>query len=218
MKRTLAVLFALLLPIAAAAGVYEDMEEALISGDTAWAIKLINRGMDVNSVDALGNTLLMQTVNRDNQEFFDYLLQRRARINTRNRNGETALSLAAYRGKLYFVQRLVDSGADVNLYGWPPLIYAAFNGHTAVAEYLLKKGAEVNATTENGSTALLFAARFGHIEVVELLLKNKADPNIANERGATAIDWALKTDNTDIADLLRKAGGRAGEQPVPASR
>ena len=220
MKRTLAVLFTLLLlPIAAAAGVYEDMEEALISGDTAWAIKLINRGMDVNSVDAAGNTLLMQTVNRDNQEFFDYLLQRRARINTRNRNGETALSLAAYRGKLYFVQRLVDSGADVNLYGWPPLIYAAFNGHTAVAEYLLKKGAEVNGTTENGSTALLFAARFGHIEVVELLLLNKADPNIANERGATAIDWALKTDNTDIADLLRKAGGRAGDQPAgPPSR
>ena len=220
MKRTLAVLFALLLlPIVAAAGVYEDMEEALISGDTAWAIKLINRGMDVNSVDAAGNTLLMQTVNRDNQEFFDYLLQRRARINTRNRNGETALSLAAYRGKLHFVQRLVDSGADVNLYGWPPLIYSAFNGHTAVAEYLLKKGAEVNATTENGSTALLFAARFGHIEVVELLLLNKADPNIANERGATAIDWALKTDNTDIADLLRKAGGRAGDQPAgPPSR
>ena len=220
MKRTLAVLFALLLlPIAAAAGVYEDMEEALISGDTTWAIKLINRGMDVNSVDAAGNTLLMQTVNRDNQEFFDYLLKRRARINTRNRNGETALSLAAYRGKLHFVQRLVDSGADVDLYGWPPLIYAAFNGHTAVAEYLLKKGAEVNATTENGSTALLFAARFGHIEVVELLLLNKADPNIANERGATAIDWALKTDNTDIADLLRKAGGRAGDQPAgPPSR
>jgi ankyrin repeat protein len=105
------------------------MEEALISGDTPWAIQLINRGMDVNSVDAAGNTLLMQAVQRDNMDFFDYLLKRRARINTRNRNGETALSLAAYRGKLPFVKRLVEAGADVNLYGWPPLIYAAFNGH-----------------------------------------------------------------------------------------
>ena len=176
MKRTLAVLFALLLlPIVAAAGVYEDMEEALISGDTTWAIKLINRGMDVNSVDAAGNTLLMQTVNRDNQEFFDYLLQRRARINTRNRNGETALSLAAYKGRLPFVKRLVEAGADVNLYGWPPLIYASFNGHAAVVDYLLKKGAEVNARTANGSTALLFAARFGHLEVVELLLQGAGD-------------------------------------------
>lgn len=216
MNKILSLLFALLVPIAAWGGIYEDMEEALISADTSWAIQLINRGMDVNSVDAAGNTLLMQTVNRDNKEFFDYLLKRRARINTRNRNGETALSLAAYRGKLYFVQRLVESGADVNLYGWPPLIYAAFNGHTAVAEYLLTKGAEVNATTENGSTALLFAARFGHIEVVELLLRHKADPNVVNERGASAIDWALKTDNTDIAELLHKAGGRAASE-LPAA-
>ena len=219
MKKTAAFLFALFLPILASAGAYEDMEEALIAADTPWAIQLINRGMDINSVDAAGNTLVMQTVQRENKEFFDYLLKRRARINTRNRNGETALSLAAYKGKLFFVQGLVEAGADVNLYGWPPLIYAAFNGHTAVAEYLLGKGAEVNAKTENGSTALLFAARFGHIEVVELLLQNKADPNIANERGATAIDWALKTENTDIADLLRKAGGRAGDAPAaPASR
>lgn len=208
--KMIALLFALLLPSLAAAGVYEDMEEALISGDTPWAIQLINRGMDVNSVDALGNTLLMQTVQRSNMDFFDYLLKRRARINSRNRNGETALSLAAYKGKLPFVKRLVEAGADVNLYGWPPLIYASFNGHAAVVDYLLKKGAEVNATTANGSTALLFAARFGHLEVVELLLQNNADPNLANERGATAIDWALKTENTDIADLLRKAGGHPG--------
>lgn len=208
--KMIALLFALLLPASATAGVYEDMEEALISGDTPWAIQLINRGMDVNSVDVLGNTLLMQTVQRSNMDFFDYLLKRRARINTRNRNGETALSLAAYKGKLPFVKRLVEAGADVNLYGWPPLIYASFNGHAAVVDYLLKKGAEVNATTDNGSTALLFAARFGHLEVVELLLQNNADPNLANERGATAIDWALKTENTDIADLLRKAGGRSG--------
>ncbi|EXI92498.1 MAG: ankyrin repeat protein [Candidatus Accumulibacter sp. BA-94] len=214
--KILALLFALWIPTMAAAGAYEDMEEALISGNTAWAIQLINRGMDINSVDAAGNTLLMQSVQRENMDFLDYLVQRRARLNTRNRNGETALSLAAYKGLLPFAKRLVEAGADVNLYGWSPLVYAAFSGRTAVVEYLLTKGAEVNATTPNGSTALLFAARFGHLEVVELLLRNKADPNMANDRGATAIDWALKSDNTDIADLLRKAGGRAGTPPADA--
>ena len=216
--KTLALLFALLLPNLATAGAYEDMEEALISGNTSWAIELLGKGMDVNSVDAAGNTLLMQTVQRDNADFLAYLIQHRARLNTRNRNGETALSLAAFKGNLPLVQRLVEAGADVNLYGWPPLIYAAFNGHAAVAEYLLKKGGNVNATTENGSTALLFAARFGHQKVVELLLQNKADPNIANESGATAVDWALKTDNTDIADRLRKAGGSAGKAAAAPSK
>ncbi|HQO29420.1 MAG TPA: ankyrin repeat domain-containing protein [Accumulibacter sp.] len=209
--KILAWLFALWLPISAFAGAYEDLEEAMISGDTPWAIRLIESGLGVNAVDALGNTLLMQAVQRDNVSLFDYLLKQRARINTRNRNGETALSLAAFRGKLAFVQRLVDAaGADINLYGWPPLIYAAFNGHADVADFLIKRGADVNATTANGSSALLFAARFGHLEVVKVLLRAQADPNVINERGATAIDWALKTDNTDIADLLRQAGGRAG--------
>lgn len=48
--KILVLLFALLLPALASAGAYEDMEEALISANTSWAIQLINRGMDVNSV------------------------------------------------------------------------------------------------------------------------------------------------------------------------
>lgn len=212
--KIIALLFALLIPALASAGAYEDMEEAMIRGDSGAAINLIKRGVDVNTVDKAGNTLLIQAVRRDVPELFDYLLLRRAKLNVRNRNGETALSLAAYMGKLQFVQRLVEAGADVNFYGWSPLSYAAYNGHTAIVDYLLKRGAEINATTENGSTALFFAARFGHIEVIKLLLKNKADPTLANENGDTAIDWALKSDNTDIADLLRAAGGRSGKAVV----
>ena len=204
----------LLLPTLVFAGVYHDMEKALISGDTSAAINLINRGVDINTVDIAGNSLLIQSVRQDNKELFDYLLQRRARLNLRNRNGETALSLAAYTGKLPFVQLLLEAGAEVNMYGWSPLAYAAFNGHVAIAELLLKRGAEINAQTENGSTALLLAARYGFIEIVDLLLKNKADPNVANQNDETAMDWALRTSNTDIVERLRQAGGRSGDALV----
>lgn len=202
----------LLLPILASAGAYEDMEEAIIQGDAPDAIALIKRGMDVNTVDREGNTLLFQAVRRDIPELVDYLIRHRARLNVRNRNGETAVSIAAFKGNLSYVKLLVDAGADVNLYGWSPLIYAAYNGHAQIVDYLLKRGAQIDAITENGSSALFFAARFGHIEVVELLLKNKADPTITNENGDTALDWALKSENTDIADLLRAAGGRSGRE------
>ncbi|MDR3221544.1 MAG: hypothetical protein LBU46_06000, partial [Candidatus Accumulibacter sp.] len=48
------------------AGAYEEMEEALIGGDTATVIALIDRGMDVNTVDRHhGNTLLIQAIQRD---------------------------------------------------------------------------------------------------------------------------------------------------------
>ena len=207
----LKLLFLLCLSSLAVAGVYQEMEDALISGDTPAAIRLLKRGMDINTVDIAGNTLLIQSVRQDNQELFDELLQRHARLNLRNRNGETALSLAAFSGKLAFAQRLVEAGAEVNMYGWFPLAYAAFNGHVSIVDLLLKHGAEVNATTENGSTALLFAARYGHAEVVDLLLKHQANPNIANEKEETAVDWALRTNNTNIAERLRQAGGRSGD-------
>jgi ankyrin repeat protein len=210
-SRFFALLCALVLSASAFAGAYEDMEEAIIRGDTDAAIALINRGVDVNTVNRQGNTLLTQSIQRDLPELFDYLMQRKARVNLRNRNGETALSIAAYLGRARYVQRLVDAGAEVNFFGWPPLAYAAYNGHTEIVEYLIKRGADIDAKTENGSTALFFAARFGHIETVRALLKHQADPTIVNDNDETAVDWALKGKNTDIEDILRAAGGRSGK-------
>ena len=209
--KIIAFLMALLLPLLASAGSYENMEAALIRGESATAIDLIKRGMDINTVDREGNTLLVQAVRKDMSTLFDYLIRNRARLNTRNKNGETALSIAAFTGKFPYVKQLVDAGADVNFYGWAPLAYAAYNGHMEIVDYLLKHGAAIDATTENGSTALFFAARFGHEAVIDLLLKNKADPTIANEREETAVDWAVKSGNASIEDKLRAAGGRSGK-------
>ena len=204
-------LLALLFPVLALAGSYEEMEAAMIRQDSDEAIRLISRGMGVNTVDRSGNTLLIQAIRQDIPDLVEYLLKNRARINARNKNGESALSIAAYIGSQKYVKRLVEAGAEVNFFGWQPLAYAAYTGRTEIAEYLIKHGAEVNAKTENGSTALFFASRFGFIEIVKILLANQADPAIANENGVTAVDWAMKSGNTDIEELLRAAGGRSGK-------
>lgn len=198
----------------ATAGVYDEMLTALKSDDTGAVVALLNRGVDVNTVDIHGNTLVMLAVRENNKDLLDQLILRRARLNVRNRDGDTALRMAAFTGKLVFVQKLVEAGAEVNMYGWSPLSYAAFNGHAPVVEYLLKHGAEINATTENGSTALMLAARNSHREVAEVLLKHEADPNVASESGETALDWAEKTNNTDIAKRLLEAGGKSGKTVV----
>ena len=209
MKKILCLL--LLLPGIILAGVLEDMEEALIRRDGQAAIALVNRGMDINTVDASGNTLMIQAIQRDVPELFDFLMKKRARFNTRNKYGESALSIAAYTGRIYYVKPLVEAGAEINFFGWPPLAYAAFNGHLEIAKYLLEHGAQINATVPNGSSALFLAARNGHEDLIKLLLDKGADPNIINENNESAIDWALKSKNTDIADLIRHAGGRAGK-------
>jgi hypothetical protein len=75
----------------------------------------------------------------------------------------------------------------------------------------MKSGADANAATENGMTALIVAAKGGHMEIVKLLLANRADPNKRLDSGETALDIALRAENTDIGDLLLRAGGKSGK-------
>ena len=75
---------------------------------------------------------------------------------------------------------------------------------------LVEAGADVNSSSENGTTPLIAAARSGYAEVVKLLLSRRANPNLKLDTGETALDVALKTNNTDIADMLRKAGAVSG--------
>src|SRR5207237_498649 len=57
------------------------------------------------------------------------------------------------------------------------LIVAARKGDVAAVKSLLDGGADPNAKTEYGATALSFAADKGHAEIVKLLIASKANVN-----------------------------------------
>jgi Ankyrin repeats (many copies) len=59
--------------------------------------------------------------------------------------------------------------------GYTPLDWAAVRGHAAVAKYLIRRGANVNAADGAGWTPLHLAAQKGHLELVKLLVKSGAD-------------------------------------------
>jgi hypothetical protein len=67
-----------------------------------------------------------------------------------------ALMEAAFTGNLEDVRRLVNDGTPVNAIDTEkrtPLMFASFNGHAPVAEYLLDVGAEIDSKDSNGRTA-----------------------------------------------------------------
>ena len=58
---------------------------------------------------------------------------------------------------LALVRLLVSHGADIHKAdddSWTPLHAAAANGHAAIARYLMDRGADTQAATEEGDTAL----------------------------------------------------------------
>ena len=112
---------------ATGAGVYEDMLHAVNNDDTQTVSRLLQRGMDVNTVDAKGDSLLMLAARIGKPEMVKAILGARPRINTRNALGETALMLAAFNGHTEAVRLLLAQDAEINHPGWNPLIYAAFD-------------------------------------------------------------------------------------------
>ncbi|XP_026862093.2 ankyrin repeat domain-containing protein 31 isoform X1 [Electrophorus electricus] len=85
--------------------------------------------------------------------------------------------------------------------GWSPLHEAVLSNRYAIAETLLKAGAQIDPLGHEGVTPLHDAVVLGHFKIIDLLLKHGADPLLKNENGDTAIDLS---EDTTIQNLLRK--------------
>src|SRR5262245_3529170 len=73
----------------------------------------------------------------------------------------------------------------------------------------LEKGADVNAKTRYGATALTFAADKGHVEIVKLLISRGADVNTQDTfYQMRAIDMAMMNDHPAVVTLLLERGSK----------
>lgn len=208
-------LAASLLSPPAMAGAYDDALSSARLGDTRQLTGLLDRGVDPNTVDENGNTLLILAAREGNADTVEGLLKYRVALGQRNLAGDSALMLAVLRGHDKVVALLLAAGAPVNHDGWTPLHYAAFEGRLELAERLLAAGATIDALAPNKSSALMLAARNGHIDVVRALLRAGANVDLRNDAGQTADSWAMANGNTDIAVLIRKERvARGGELPT----
>lgn len=87
--------------------------------------------------------------------------------------GAKALIKAISNGNVKHVQRLVDSGVNVNVTtvtGKTPLMLAAYTGYPDMVQTLIKGGANIYARDREGNTAVNIADRKGFKRVKELLL------------------------------------------------
>ncbi len=98
---------------------------------------------------------------------------------------------ACWEGRLKDIEKLFKGGVDVNLRHSKPLMfapkpqdahltglmYAAIQGHTDVAHFLMSHGADVLIESKLHNTALAYAAPLGRKKIVEELLSRGADPD-----------------------------------------
>lgn len=185
------------------AGSYEDYFKAVQFDDVNTVRALLQRGFDPNTVNPAGLSGLMLAVKEPSIKVAQLLLSwPKVKAEVRNDKDESVLMLAALKGYLPLVKRLVELDADVNKPGWTPLHYAASTGQVAVIEFLLENSAYIDAESPNGSTPLMMAALYGSPESVKLLIQAGADLNVKNQLGLTALDFAVRGQRQNAKELI----------------
>jgi len=154
-------------------------------------------------------------------------------------NGSSVMLLAAYYGHSELAEVFLRHGAKVDVFeasalgdletvrrlvagdrtlanafaadGFYPLGLAAFFGHRAIVEFLLKNGAEVKTAARNAQkvTALHGAVARRDVDIVKMLLDAGADPNARQERGFAPLHDAAANGHAALVELLLKHGARA---------
>lgn len=188
------------------AGSYEDFFKAVQFDDVRTVQSLLQRGFDPNTVNPAGHSGLMLAVREPSLKVAEVLAGwPQTKVEVRNDKDESPLMLAALKGHLALVKKLVERDADVNKTGWTALHYAASGGHTQVIDFLLENSAYIDAESPNGTTPLMMAAMYGSPESVKLLIQAGADLNVKNMVGMTALDFAVRADRQNSKELIETA-------------
>jgi ankyrin repeat protein len=163
---------------------------------------------DVTLLDDDSDNVLMYAALSSSADVMELLLKKGAKINGRNKAGETALMWSMHDKDK--VALLLKYGADINA--------AARSGNTSlligcvgkdqyeIVKMLLDAGANVSAKNNEKETALMRAALFGDTATISLLINKGIDINARNAEGHTALVQAIENSNRQVALQLLGLG------------
>jgi ankyrin repeat protein len=223
---------------------YQDLAHAVMQDQVAAVRALLDRGLDPNARVLLAKEDLWIGQNGEDpappllslaarfgspgSEIVRLLLDRGARPDARDRNGQTPLMKAAELGWMPSMEPLMKRGADVNAKdreGVTVLMHAMGNRNLNAVAALIDKGAKVNARDHHGRTPLMVAveravhdpvrlygqpdrpdeSKARYLELIRFLLDRGADPTLKDKTGATAVKRARDLRQMEAAEILEKA-------------
>jgi ankyrin repeat protein len=161
------------------------------------------------SLKALQKDQSLETLNTVEANIAESLLKNADPNVREDETGETALFWALRERRSLLVKMLLQRGAIVTLKdrtGETPL-HEAVNSDVETVEQLLKKGADINAVSNDGTSPLIAAAKVGEKEVVRRLLAVAGVKVSAGDSDSwTALHFAVNRGDSDIVTLLLEAG------------
>lgn len=111
---------------------------------------------------------------------------------------------AIQNNDIRFIKQKLDTGLepDYRLKGETLLMICAREDREELVSLLVGKGADVNAKSSKGHSAMSYSARYGHLAIVQYLLNHGAEVNITNKNGWTPLLKAARGGHLDVVDYL----------------
>uniref|UniRef100_A0A5S6QKX3 Poly [ADP-ribose] polymerase n=1 Tax=Trichuris muris TaxID=70415 RepID=A0A5S6QKX3_TRIMR len=211
-------------------GGLEPLHNACSYGHYEVTDLLIKNGADVNACDLWKFTPLHEAAANGKFDICKLLLAHGADCSLTNRDGETPLDLvkdsssdvadllrgdvaileAAKRGEVDKLRKLVTADNvnchDVKGRNSTPLHLAAGYNNYEAAEFLIEKGADVNAKDRGGLIPLHNAASYGHFEIGQLLVQHGAQANAQDLWGFTPLHEASQKGRFQLVTFLLSHG------------
>lgn len=171
---------------------------------------LLDNGANVDVETSEGKRALWYACERGDEAIVRLLIQRGACVSDRDFFGSSVLHAAAIGGSIRIVELLLNTIKDVDVFccndGWTALHYSVKGKHEGLSNFLLDRGANVDAGTIQGETPLYLATAAGSENIVKLLLNKGASINVANELGQTILHAAVEGNNENIVKIFLELG------------
>jgi ankyrin repeat protein len=189
-----------------------DFFRAVGTDNAVGAKRELERGLNPNTLSEQGQHALYLAIRDDSPRIQELLWTWPGiDLNLPNQAGETPLMIAALRGNLAAMKKLLASGVPTHKPGWAPIHYAATGPAVETVALLLGLGVPIDAPSPNGSTPLMMAARYGAEASVELLVAKGADLKRRNDKQMSPLEFAKGADRDwmvrKIESLLAKTAG-----------
>lgn len=163
---------------------------------------LLDMGIQVNGRHYRRMTPLHIAVFNENIEIIKLLIDRGAKVNLRNKDGNTALNISTLiNTDIEIIKLLLNSAADPNIGDLAkntPLHRAT---KPEIAEILIDSGASIDAKNSSGNTPLhnavlrFFGVTTDSLNFIKTLIDSGADTNIKNNLGFTPPQMILNDTN-----------------------
>lgn len=166
---------------------------------------LLANGARPERPDHDGNLPLHHAALSEDPTISAMLLDAGAPVDTLNREGLSALALAARAGNEPVLRLLLERGAKPDLPRGLPALIAAASGHddhAGIVKRLLKAKADVAAVDKLGRSALHAAALHGHGDSADALVAAGAQANARDSHGVTPLMEAARAGANRVLSRL----------------